>query len=344
MLPGTADSSTILDFSAEPESGKTRERLSRIDLDGATRHVLLPYCRLKHGEIWEDPVYGHRVGVLDATKSKDVESIVGDEKTPLILNDPPYNVVVGKSKSANLFQVDLTDYLRFSRQWVRNAIGVMEEDAHFYVWLGADYKKNFEPMPDFMVLMRDFANDLKPRNFITMRNQRGYGTQRNWMWVRQELLYYVKGNPGFGIDAEYTDIPKILRGYYKKVDGKLTENLERGKSRFIRAGNVWVDIQQVFYRAEENVPGCYAQKPLKAIERILLSGSNEKDLVIDFFAHSGTTLIAGERLSRRVYTFDVDPVFAEITIRRLENLRKTGKAGWQWRNPFPELGDFGDKL
>jgi site-specific DNA-methyltransferase (adenine-specific) len=58
---------------------------------------------------------------------------------------------------------------------------------------------------------------------------------------------------------------------------------------------------------------------------------------VDFFAHSGTTLIAGERLGRRVYTFDVDPIFAEITIRRLEHFRATGKAGWQWENPFPEI-------
>jgi hypothetical protein len=61
------------------------------------------------------------------------------------------------------------------------------------------------------------------------------------------------------------------------------------------------------------------------------------DLVVDFFAHSGTTLIVGERLGRRVYTFDVDPIFAEITLRRLENYRKTGKTGGQWRSPFPEI-------
>jgi site-specific DNA-methyltransferase (adenine-specific) len=88
---------------------------------------------------------------------------------------------------------------------------------------------------------------------------------------------------------------------------------------------------------EENVPGCYAQKPLKAIERLLLSSSQEGDCVLDCFSHSGTTLIAGERLNRRVVTFDIDPVFAELTIRRLENYRKTGRTGWQWHNPFPEM-------
>ena len=58
-----------------------------------------------------------------------------------------------------------------------------------------------------------------------MRNQRGYGTQKNWMAVRQELLYYIKGKPNFNIDAEYTDIPKVMNGYYKKVNGKTTKIL-----------------------------------------------------------------------------------------------------------------------
>ena len=121
------------------------------------------------------------------------------------------------------------------------------------------------------------------------------------------------------------------------MNGKKTENLERSKSENIRPGNVWVDVQQVFYRVEENVPGCYAQKPLKAVERLLLTSSAEDDTVLDCFAHSGTTLIAGERLGRRVLTFDVDPVFAELTIRRLEHYRGTGRTGWQWHNPFPEM-------
>ena len=318
------------------EKGKTTEKLGRLDFRGELREKILPFCRLKYGEIWEDPVNEHKVGVLDATNPEDVEKIVGGEKAILIINDPPYNVVVGNANTTNLFKVSLGEYLEFSKKWVRNAITIMNKDAHFYIWIGADYRDNFQPLPDFIILMRGFK-ELKPQNIITMRNQRGYGTQKNWMWVRQELLYYVKGNPNFNVDAEYTDIPKILRGYYKEVNGEITENLERSKSKYIRAGNVWVDIQQVFYRMEENVPGCYAQKPLKAIERIILSGSNEQELVVDFFAHSGTTLIAGERLKRKVYTFDIDPVFAEVTIRRLEHFRKTGKTGWQWQNPFPEI-------
>lgn len=314
----------------------TTEKLTRLDLDDSLKEKLLPFCRLKYGEVWEDPIKGHKVGVLDATKPEDVKKIMVNKRTRLIVNDPPYNVVVGNNNTKNLFKKTLDDYMVFSEKWVKNAIEIMNDDAHLYIWLGADYKDNFQPLPDFIIMMRSFK-ELRPKNIITMRNQRGYGTQKNWMWVRQELLYYIKGDPGFNVEAEYTDIPKILRGYYKEVNGQITENFERSKSEYIRAGNVWVDIQQVFYRMEENVPGCYAQKPLKAIERIISSGSIKDDLVVDFFSHAGTTLIAGEILKRKVYTFDIDPVFAEISIRRLERLRKTGKTGWQWNNPFPEI-------
>ena len=313
----------------------TKERLPRLDKDPELRERLLPFCRLKPGELWEDSVRGHRVGVLDASQRDHVARLMQGEKTSLAVNDPPYNIKVGNANTPHLSHVDLEEYLDFSRKWISNAVEALADHAHFYVWIGADYRHDFQPLPDFILLMRAWRPTLRSRNLITMRNQRGFGTQKNWMWVRQELLHYIKGNPPFQV--VYTDIPKILKGYYKTVGGKRTENLERSKSDTIRPGNVWVDIQQVFYRMEENVPGCYAQKPLKAILRILETSSQQGDIVLDLFAHSGATLLAGEMLGRRVFTADIDPIFAEITIRRLEHYRRTGKTGWQWRNPFPEL-------
>ncbi|MCP4621987.1 MAG: site-specific DNA-methyltransferase, partial [bacterium] len=113
-----------------------------------------------------------------------------------------------------------------------------------------------------------------------------------------------------------------------------TENLERSKSNNIRAGNVWVDIQQVFYRMEENVSGCYAQKPLKSAARIIKASSRPGDLAIDFFSHSGATLMAAELNGRRCFTMDIDPLYCEISIRRLELWRQTGRLGWQNGHPF----------
>ena len=318
----------------QSKTGKTIEKLSRLDIDEEFRKIILPYCRLKEGQIWKDPKGKHKVGVLDATSFEDIEKLFDKNKIQLVVNDPPYNVVVGNANTQNLSKIKIDDYIEFSRKWISNVLSVLDKNASLYIWLGADQNDGFQPLPEFIMMMREFK-ELKTRSFITMRNQRGYGTQKNWMSVRQELLYYTKGDPYFKV--VYTDIPKILGGYYKEVNGEVTNNFERSKSAFIRPGNVWVDIQQVFYRMEENVPGAYAQKPLKAISRIIEASSKKNDLVADFFSHSGVTLLASEMLGRKCYAMEIDPVFAELSIRRLEHYRKTGKTGWQWNSPFPEV-------
>jgi site-specific DNA-methyltransferase (adenine-specific) len=299
--------------------------LPRLDTSPEIRERLLPFCRLAPGEIWLDPRGKHRVGCIDATNALAVKDFMNDERAVLAIHDPPYNQVAFQEMPISVF----TDWCK---SWVSISLDSMMTDSSLYVWLGADQNNGFQPLPDFMLMMRETA--FKPRSFITMRNQRGYGTQKNWMAIRQELLYYTLGNPSFNVGAEYTDIPKILRGYYKEVNGQRTENMERSRSENIRAGNVWVDVQQIFYRMEENVSGCYAQKPIKAIDRIIRASSNSDDVVIDFFSHSGTTLVAAEMNQRRCFTTDIDPVFCEITIRRLERYRSTGKLGWQNGHPF----------
>jgi DNA modification methylase len=301
--------------------------LPRIDQDETLHKLLLPYCRLKRGEIWEDPSGKHKIGCLDCTHADEVKKLFGGKKAVLAVHDPPYNFVAFKKRELNSF-------INWCHKWVENTYKVLKQNSSLYIWLGADQKYNFQPLPQFIQMMAE--TKFKSKSFITMRNQRGYGTQNNWMAVRQELLFYIKGKPVFYTEAEYTNIPKIMNGYYKSVSGEVTNNFERSKSGFIRAGNVWIDIQQIFYRMEENVNGCYAQKPIKSINRVIEASSKKGELVTDFFSHSGTTLISSELLNRKCYTVDVDPVFCEISIRRFERLKKTGKTGWQNSNPFAD--------
>lgn len=300
--------------------------LPRLDGDTQLRRQLLRYCRLQPGEVWRDE-RGHRVGCLDAASRDDVVRLCGRRRATLAIHDLPYNFIAFERRRVKSF-------VTWCERVVGNTDAVLKPDSSLYLWIGADQKAGFEPLPELMLMMRETPFD--SRSLITLRNQRGYGTQKNWMCVRQELLYYTKGQPRF--TPQYTEIPKAVRGYYKHVNGRRTENTERGCAPTIRAGNVWFDIQQVFYRMEENVSGCYAQKPLKALTRIIEASSSRGDLVLDFFAHSGTTLLAAEMTGRTCFTMELDPIFCEITIRRLEHFRRTGRPGWQNSNPFaPEL-------
>ncbi len=318
-----------------------REALPRLDTHPEIRERLLPFCRLTTGEVWHDTVHGHRVGVLDATDPEAVAGLTTGTRYELSMHDPPYDMGTGGSQRGAWSS---GSYIDFSRSWIENAVATLAENAHFYVWTGADQSGGFYPLPELLLLLREFP-ELRSRSMITLRNQRGYGTQKNWMAVRQELLYYTRGNPPFRV--QYTEIPRVLRGYYKEIAGTRTENAARNRSPFIRPGNVWVDLQQVFYRLEENMAGAYAQKPLAAAQRII-SSARTAGPVLDLFAHSGTSLLAAETMGVACHTADIDPVFAEMSIRRLEHYRKTGATGHQWHSPFPELnanagdGDGGD--
>ncbi len=299
--------------------------LPRIDKDPILKEYLEAYCRLKFGESWEDPKGMHKIACLDSGNNELIYGLVNGQKFQLAIHDPPYNMIAFNKLNSGKF-------VEWCKNWIETTYKILDENSSLYIWLGADQKNNFEPFPEFILMLKE--TKFQSKSFITMRNQRGYGTQKNWMSVRQELLYYTKGSPIFNIEKVYTDIPKLVKGYYKEVNGNMTENIERSKSDKIRAGNVWIDIQQVFHLREENVNGCFVQKPIKALERIIEVSSQENDSVIDFFAHSGTTTLAAEKLKRKSISIDIEPIYCEIAIRRLERYRKTGKLGWQNSNPF----------
>lgn len=63
--------------------------------------------------------------------------------------------------------------------------------------------------------------------------------------------------------------------------------------------------------------GYPTQKPLALLERILKIHSNPGDLVLDFFAGSGTTGEAALRLGRRALLIDQNPQAVEVMKRRL---------------------------
>jgi site-specific DNA-methyltransferase (adenine-specific) len=59
------------------------------------------------------------------------------------------------------------------------------------------------------------------------------------------------------------------------------------------------------------------QKPVALLERILLAGSNEGDLVLDPFAGSGTTAVAALRLHRAAVAIERDGAWADLGVVRL---------------------------
>ena len=153
------------------------------------------------------------------------------------------------------------------------------------------------------------------RNEIVWCYRGGGVPRRDFARKHDVILRYSKSdvytfNPQY---AEYSDASKALvasRGGMS-IDGK-ERNLERGA----HMPDWWSDINSLQTWSPERT-GYPTQKPVRLLERIIRSSSNEGDLVLDPFCGSGTTMIAAELLGRSWIGIDLEPMGLSIFKERL---------------------------
>jgi site-specific DNA-methyltransferase (adenine-specific) len=62
------------------------------------------------------------------------------------------------------------------------------------------------------------------------------------------------------------------------------------------------------------------QKPYKLLERIILSSTNEGDIVLDPFTGSSTTGIAAFSNGRKFIGFDLEKDYLDVSIKRFSDI------------------------
>jgi len=87
------------------------------------------------------------------------------------------------------------------------------------------------------------------------------------------------------------------------------------EQRGVPLQDIWTDIRLHAGSAERL--GYPTQKPLALLERIIKASSNERDLVLDCFAGSGTTAAVAEKLGRRWIACDLGRFAIHTTRKRL---------------------------
>ena len=148
------------------------------------------------------------------------------------------------------------------------------------------------------------------------------------LWSDDNLT--AKGLSGGGYEYEYKGVHSLWRVPLKRMkeldkEGRLhftrrggirlKRYLNETKGRPLQA--VWTGINAINSQAKErlNYP---TQKPLALLERIILSSSNEGDLVLDPFCGCATACVAAEKLGRQWVGIDISPKAAELVNERLQ--------------------------
>lgn len=59
------------------------------------------------------------------------------------------------------------------------------------------------------------------------------------------------------------------------------------------------------------------QKPVTLAGRAIMNSSQEGEIVLDLFGGTGTTMVAGDQLGRKVYAMELDPILCQVHINRM---------------------------
>jgi len=126
-------------------------------------------------------------------------------------------------------------------------------------------------------------------------------------WQERNLLVWVKNNGAGALFAQYKHwfepcFYAHKRGQSPRWRGPTNES------------TVWFHDKPV---RNEMHP---TMKPLALIERAVSNSTAPRQLVVDPFLGSGTTIIAAERTGRICYGMDVEPRYCDVMLKRWEAL------------------------
>ena len=139
----------------------------------------------------------------------------------------------------------------------------------------------------------------------------GGRSKRRWPAKHDTIFWYAKDPQNYIFNYEEIDrIPYMAPGLVGK------EKAARGKTP---TDVWWHTIVPTNGREKTGYP---SQKPLGILERIVKVHSNPGDLVVDFFAGSGTTGVAAANLGRRYWLCDSNPEAVAIMKQRLDETKR----------------------
>lgn len=213
---------------------------------------------------------------------------------------------------------------RFGAHNDGNKFGIIT-DTIFYYKKGESqiYNQQSEPYTEEYIKERFTMLDERGRFYPNVITGKGTGPARMF---RGKMLQPSKGRHWTYVQSKLDELEKENRIYYSK-DGTpyLKQYLDEYPGRPVQ--NLWSDIFMT--KSGPELLGYPTQKPEKLLERIIKTATNPNDLVVDFFAGSGTTLAVAEKLGRKWIGSDLGKFSIHTTRKRMigvqRELKKEGK-------------------
>lgn len=301
-----------------PESFDINKELAKLDIKEV---------KVKEGEIYD--LDGSRLMVGDSTIEKDVLKLFGEYKADMCFTDPPY----------------ILDYLKGKKKRpgeVTKGFGHKRDR----VYIGT------ETLPDnFTELWMNNVQKIQKDNFSIIvyenpKNLKHIWTELEKRWKYRNTLIWHIPNRVQGFSAKY----KFFNKYDFAIvgtQGEIEKNIEpedeplfqeqyetaifgtHGSPHWegYKKGQAYCPTDHIEHiAADEKSSGqgiIFGTKPIEILIPYIKVLTRKNDLVFEPFGGSGSTLVASIKLGRRCFIMEKQPIYAEVIIKRWENL--TGK-------------------
>jgi DNA modification methylase len=262
----------------------------------------------KFGEVYQ--LGRHRLSCGDSTKIEDIQRLMAGSVAQLVFTDPPYNV----------------DYIKINtnrgenakgKKWQYNPIeGDNLTDADFEKFLTDAFANTVIATEKSAAWYVWYAHQ-SAREFLKAFDNNALADRQTLIWVKQSLVighsdYQWRHEPCFYLKRE--DSGKVP--YY----GTRKEN------------SVW--------EISRDPTATYVhptQKPVALAAKAIKNSSKPKEIVLDPFGGSGTTLIAAEQLDRTCYMMELDPLYIDVIRKRYANFISEEEVADNWEEVTPRV-------
>jgi len=234
------------------------------------------------------------------------------ESVDLIFADPPYNLSnggftchAGRRVSVNKGNWDVSkgidEDFKFHRNWIEASKRVLKLNGT--IWISGTYHSIYACGYALQLLGYHLLNDIswfKPNASPNLSGRYFTASHETLIWARKSE------------NAKHKFNYKLMKnGYWPRDDLKKPEKQMR---------SVWsIPTPKPIEKKFGKHP---TQKPIDLLKRVILSSSEEGDMVLDPFTGSSTTGLVSFMYNRRFIGIDTEREYLDLSIKRFEDLQK----------------------
>ncbi|MDR2486282.1 MAG: site-specific DNA-methyltransferase [Treponema sp.] len=217
---------------------------------------------------------------------------IDSQSADVVIADPPYNL--GKHYGNNTDKKTFDEYIAFSLKWIQESKRILKDTGTIYIFMGVRFISYL-----YSILEREY--NFIFNSWITWHYTQGLGKTKGFSPRHDDILMFTKTKKY----KFFLDNVRVPQKYYRSI------NNMRGAN----PGDVWTFSHVHYCNTDRQAHP--TQKPEALIERMILASTEEKDVVLDLFSGSGTTLRVCQQLNRNCTGIELNPEYATLTKERL---------------------------